>query len=471
MSDIDRRRFLQRSALVTGGVLLAPSLRGLTFWSRGAAGDQRAAVRRAGLGDGGYGPLVSAGPDLDLPAGFTYVALGVAGSRMSDGLPTPLAHDGMSAFTLPNGNVRLIRNHEVRFASPDWMSRNVSKAYDRKAGGGTVSLEVRVGKDGTRELVRDFLSLSGTAVNCAGGPTPWRSWLTCEETTQGARAAFEKEHGYIFEVPVSAEAEVTPVPLKAMGRFVHEAVAVDRRTGIVYETEDMRFDAERNTPGAGFYRFIPRMRERLVDGGRLQMLAIRDRPRYRTFTGQRPGATLPVVWVDIDDPDPADAEANPFAVSSQGFAKGAAVFQRLEGCWFGDNRIFFHATSGGDAGKGQVWQYRPRGSSRGELTLLFESPGGEVLDSPDNITVSPHGGLVICEDGAADGQQFVRGLTRDGRIFDIARNRANTSEFAGACFSPDGRTLFVNVQGSLNPTASVPGKTFAIWGPWERGAL
>jgi secreted PhoX family phosphatase len=92
-----------------------------------------------------------------------------------------------------------------------------------------------------------------------------------------------------------------------------------------------------------------------------------------------------------------------------------------------------------------------------------------VLDYPDNITVSPRGGIVMCEDGAGD--QFIRGLTRDGRIFDFARNLLNRTEFAGACFSPDGRTLFLNIMGSTSDAGKEKGVTLAIRGPWTDGAL
>jgi uncharacterized protein len=225
----------------------------------------------------------------------------------------------------------------------------------------------------------------------------------------------------------------------------------------VYETED------RGT--AGFYRFIPDQPGNLAAGGRLQMLAIKDRPNYDTRSGQRVGKPLPVTWVDIADPDPADADRNELAVYEQGAAQGAATFGRLEGCWYGNGSIFLNSTRGGDQGLGQVWEYRPRGKSGGQLILLFESPSADVLDAPDNLCVSPRGGLVLCEDGEDD--QFVRGLTRDGRIFDIAQSlvivNGEANEFAGATFSPDGETLFVNIQ--------TPGLTFAIWGPWAEGAL
>lgn len=474
MTNYDRRTFLHRAGTLGGAALLAPSLQGLVACvARGTpprGGDF--AAYRARRGEGGYGEPRPAGPELALPAGFSYVMFGVEGSLMTDGNRTPKAHDGMGAFALPDGNIRLIRNHEDR--DPAAVSRvpgNPATAYDAQGGGGTTSLEVRVNPDGSRELVRDFISLNGTIVNCAGGPTPWASWLSCEETTEGETVVIteegrtyggrERDHGYIFEVSASAEAEVDPVPLRAMGRFVHEAVALDPATGIAYETED------RGT--AGFYRFIPDQPGRLAAGGRLEILGIRDQPGYITNFGQRMGVTLPVVWIPIDDPDPAEAETNPLAVFQQGLGRGAAVFSRLEGCWYADDSIFFHATDGGDAELGQVWQYRPTGESGGDLTLVFESPDASVLQSPDNITVSPRGGIVICEDTEG---AYVRGLTPDGRIFEFARNIANGREFAGACFSPDGETLFVNIQGDT--AAGGPGNlgmTFAIWGPWEEGVL
>jgi secreted PhoX family phosphatase len=194
------------------------------------------------------------------------------------------------------------------------------------------------------------------------------------------------------------------------------------------------------------------------------MLAIRQRPGYDTRTDQQVGAPLPVAWVDIDNPDPAAAGSDPLAVYRQGLARGGATFARLEGCWYSNGSVFLNATSGGNIGKGQVWQYTPLGSSEGVLTLLFESPSAAVLNKPDNLCVSPRGGLVLCEDG--DGTDYLRGLTPQGHIFDFARNVTllfDSFEFAGVTFSPDGQTLFVNIQ--------TPGLTFAIWGPWEDGAL
>ncbi len=245
-------------------------------------------------------------------------------------------------------------------------------------------------------------------------------------------------------------------PLTAMGRFVHEAIAVDPRTGVVYLTEDRG--------AAGFYRFIPKRQGKLSEGGKLQMLAITGRRQFDLRTGQKAGQSLNVSWVDINEPDPPETENSVDAVYRQGLALGAATFARLEGCWHGGDSIYFTSTSGGDKRLGQVWQYAPQGKDRGKLKLIFESPEEAVLDMPDNLCVSPHGGLIICEDG--NNEQYVRGLTRQGQLFDLAKNILpgfEGREFAGATFSPDGRTLFVNIQ--------TPGVTLAIWGPWERGAL
>ena len=469
-----RRDFLRRSALAAGAPLIAPSLAGLVACSKGVLPETLSYAaglppdRRAGLGQGGYGRLRRAGPELALPEGFQYQVLSRAGRRMSDGRPTPNAFDGMATFALPNGNVRLIRNHENRDTPVRArLKGDRAKGYDAKGGGGTTSLEVKIAPDGKCTLVRDFVSLSGTIVNCAGGPTPWGSWLSCEESVEGADTGWGKEHGYIFEVPASAEDEVAAVPLTAMGRFVHEAVAVDPATGVVYETEDRGI--------AGFYRFIPTTPGALRAGGRLQMLAIRGRPNYDTADRQRVGEALPVTWVDIADPDPRGTEGDASAVYAQGFDKGAARFSRLEGCWYGgarDASIYFHATNGGDAKCGQVWQYRPTTADEGELRLVFESPSPEMLSYPDNITVSPRGGIVICEDSPGLEQvQHIRGITRQGAIFDLARNLTNGDEFAGACFSPDGRVLFVNIMGSTIDAGTSRGMTLAIRGPWERGAL
>lgn len=485
---VARRHFLGGAAAAAAGV--ATGVNPFAALAASAAGGRP--VRQAGLGEGGYGPLSPVADQRDgvarlaLPAGFAYRGFSFEGDMMSDGNLVPKAHDGMGALALPNGNVRLIRNHEDRDApgvagldgDPD------APFYDRLGPAGNTSLEVSTASDGSATLVRDFVSLQGTIVNCAGGLTPWGSWISCEETTQGETQGWERDHGYNFDIPASAEDAIEPVPLKAMGRFVHEAIAVDPRTGIVYETEDRGFEAGRDDPvtgdrvGSGFYRFVPNVAANMAAGGRLQALAIVGQPRYNTTIGQNVGEALPVEWVDIPDPDPAAAETDSSAVFRQGLLNGAAVFTRLEGAWHSDGEIFFNSTSGGDASVGQVWNYKPnRRTGGGVLRLMFESPAETVLDNPDNICVSPAGGVLLCEDGDL-ANLFTRGLTPSGAIFDFAQNLVNGREWCGATFSPDGNTLFVNIQGDTRGGDAGEsdgdgnlGMTFAIWGPFENGAL
>lgn len=473
-----RRRFLGTAAAAIGGAVLGfGALDGLI--ARRARAAHGHGTDRARLDEGGYGrlrevtrvePHTGFEQTLLLPKGFDFALFGIAGTLLDDDARTPLAHDGMAAFSGPGGTVRLVRNHEDRNEPADSTpsGNRAEMRYDRFGGGGTSTLQLAMNGRGEPQLEGAWMSLAGTTVNCAGGPTPWGSWLTCEETTNSPTTGWEKRHGYVFEVPSSAETTVEPVPLTAMGRFVHEAAAVDPHSGIVYETED------RDT--AGFYRFVPNTPGKLAEGGRLQMLKVRDAPRYDTRQGQRQGESLPVEWVDIDDPDPHEADLDPLAVYRQGLDREGATFARIEGCWWaGAGAVYFCCTDGGDACEGQVWEFAPAQRSGASLTLVYESPDPGVLSHPDNMTVSPNNALLLCEDPPSSSRDTHRlqGLTRDGRVFPLCESDTG-GEWAGATFDPDGHVLFVNLQG---PTSGEPtgradaGRTIAIWGPWERGAL
>jgi uncharacterized protein len=393
---------------------------------------------------------------LELPAGFQYTVIGKTGAKMSDGRPTPSKHDGMAAFRVGN-ELRLVRNHEVTNNEKGIPGSAIGpNPYDTAAGGGTTTLII---DPHTRECVKDFVSLSGTLINCAGGPTPWGSWISCEETIRGKSNGFEQSHGYCFEVSAAANSPVAAVPLKAMGRFKHEAAAVDPATKIIYLTEDSGDPIAKG----GLYRFLPKNAHKLQDGGRLQMLKVRDKKRFDTRMGQKVGAKLPATWVDIKNPDPPEAETNLSAVYQQGFELDAATFGRLEGCHYGNGRIYFDVTSGGDKYLGQIWEYAPQAKDHGTLTLLYESRDQAVLDMPDNICLASNGNLFICEDNKRN--VHLRIMTPKGEISELGRNiyrqeniDYSSQEFAGVTFSPDSKTLFVNIQ--------TPGLTLAIWGPW-----
>ena len=393
---------------------------------------------------------------LALPEGFQYTVIGKTGAKMSDGRPTPPKHDGMAAFAVGN-ELRLVRNHEVTNNERGIRGSAIgANPYDASAGGGTTTLII---DPDTREPLKDFVSLSGTLVNCAGGPTPWGSWISCEETVRGPSSGFEQRHGYCFEVSAAADGPVTATPLKAMGRFKHEAVAVDPATNTVYLTEDVGDPIVKG----GFYRFLPNNGQKLQDGGRLQMLKVKDKKRFDTRMGQKVSMKLPVTWVDIKNPDPPEAETNSSAVYQQGLELDATTFGRLEGCFYGNGRIYFTATNAGDRYLGQVWEYAPQGTDQGMLTLLYESKDPGALNRPDNICLGSNGELYICEDN----QQSVhlRIMTPKGEMSGLGRNiyrqdnvDYSAQEFAGVTFSPDFKTLFVNIQ--------IPGLTLAIWGPW-----
>ena len=245
---LTRREAFKRTAAAAAGMSTAN-----TILAMGAAGaSARELATKPGYGRPVHNPKAQA---LKLPRGFRYVRFGKAGSRMSDGLQTPPCHDGMGAVAGSGSVCVLMRNHEG-FGPGKALGK--AKPYDPVARGGVTASQFDTASG---RLVASALVLNGTDSNCNGGMTPWGSWLSAEESTVGARNGFEAEHGYVFEVPANAVAPVDPVPIKAMGRFVHEATPVDPRSGIVYLTED------NGHPGDGFYRYIPNQAQNLLAGG------------------------------------------------------------------------------------------------------------------------------------------------------------------------------------------------------------
>jgi uncharacterized protein len=424
----------------------------------------------------GFGPLFhKEGEILTLPRGFSAKVLSKKGSKMTDGFFTPGAHDGMGIFRWKDGKVMLIRNHELTPGSYgsgpfgkaneliDKVARDkiydVASREDYTCVGGTTTL---IYDERTQHLDLEYLSLTGTVRNCSGGVTPWNSWITCEETNfrkGGDNGFLGKDHGYNFEVPATDKIGlVDPVPLKAMGRFVHESVAVHPTVGIVYQTED---------EGDGLlYRYVPNRYGKLQEGGRLQCLVINEWKGADTRNhGENAADHFPerklfdVSWLDLDGIDSPEGD-----LRIRGRKSGAAIFSSGEGMSYGSGELFFTASSGGKARNGQVFRYVPskyegqprEKDSPGQLELFIESKGIDSFQSCDNLTVAPWGDVIICEDKE---DPRIIGITPKGQTYIVAQNVGyRESEFTGPVFSPSGKTLFVNIQS--------PGLTVAITGPW-----
>lgn len=456
--SLSRRDFLNRSAVA--GLVLA----GSTEMFTGAA----VAEPDGPTGEPGYGPLVDdpAGV-LALPAGFSYAIVTHAGrTRLESGEPTPGNHDGTGAFPLRDGGTVLVNNHELGDALADTpfpVPHLDGYVYDPGTPGGCTVVETD--RDGNP--IREYVGVAGTSTNCAGGVTPWQTWLTCEETEALAgEEGATKDHGYVFDVdPYDQNANRDPQPIKALGRYAHEAAAVDPTRGHIYLTEDA------SNPNGLLYRWEPPqdyrprrggLRGLAADAGTLAAMAARDGAGAHVDDLSRAmviSTTYTVSWVPVPDRD-----ARTMSTRKQFTSSDVTRGRKLEGAWWGDGGAYivtsFARAESPVPHDGQIWFYNPQ---RSTLTLRLRfgvNPTPDVdgaFDGPDNITVSPYGGVILAEDG--NGIQHLIGVTTDGRSYPLARNEVDTNEFTGPVFSPDRRTLFANLQ--------TPGTMFAIRGPWR----
>jgi secreted PhoX family phosphatase len=371
---------------------------------------------------------------LELPVGFSCIEIGRFGSRMSDGFRLPAKPDGMACFEV-DGSWVLLRNHEVSLGAveegPLFDGQIPTSEFFDPSGMGGVSRTVLNPK--TLEIKRTNLALAGTARNCAGGISPW-GWLSCEETVQPG-------HGYVFAVDPRSDVLTTPVKIASFGIMNHEAAVADPKTLITYLTEDREDGC--------LYRFLPKSLETPFQG-QLQALKIQGRNGFDTGKEMRQGQTLTVEWVSLDDPF-----ATNDSLRKQATAKGAALFRRGEGLWLHGNSIYFAATSGGPIGMGQIFQLTTRDA--GNLSVIAESVDRYYFKKPDNITVAPWGDIWAVEDNGE--VNCIRLIKSNGDLIYFGKNVNSSGELTGVCFSPDGSTMFVNLQEE--------GITLAVTGPFQ----
>lgn len=449
---LDRRGFAKG--------LIATAFAGLALHSRHVSAAMLASENRFGA------PIPDPAGILDLPKGFSYKIVSQYGQLMSDGRQVPNSADGMGCTTLADGRICLMRNHELgadelkHSACPVGTTGDAA-AFDCYRGGSGEALPGGVSTiildPASLAVEEQYLSLVGTIYNCSGGITPWNTWLSCEEDVSRAGGTHKEDHGWVFEMPVAPGGLVAAQPIKAMGRFNHEAAVVDPASGAVYMTEDRQDSL--------FYRFLPAVPGELHKGGQLQALALVDPALSDTRNWTRPalatGDWHDARWIDLDE-----VESPKDDLRKRGAKAGATIFARGEGVHSGDGEIYFTCTSGGPARRGQIMRYRPspaEGTATetarpGQLQLFVETTDPEHFSFGDNLSVAPSGDLMVCEDRRGSRpDNWLRGVTPEGKVYPFARVSAAT-KVSGVCFAPDGQTMFLNLYN--------PARTIAVRGPF-----
>ncbi len=403
---MNRRELITRGAAGLG-IVATGNLTDVFGASLAGAGPKGAPGQGKGLGAGpGYGELV---PDpaglLDLPPGFRYSIVSEEGQRLTGSAGViPGRFDGTGSFAGPDKSVYLVRNSEYGSAYPaanPVVDGPMSAVYDPVAPGGTTT--VHVDKHGN--TVAEFVSLAGTASNCGGGITPWGTWLTCEEDESKAGDSGQtKDHGFVFEIDPANPSNTSGEPITGMGRFPHEAVCIDPRTGTCYLTEDAsgplglvyRYEPDDTTPAYGA----------LAKGGELSAMRCSDGGTHveNLAAYTVPGTTLSVDWVAVPDQLAASLSTRKQFTDDQ-----VTRSRKYEGTWWGNGRAYivcsFSSVSGLPKHTGQVWSFDPLSDSLTLEVYLAPDDVDRPGDSPDNICVSPYGGLIMAEDG--DNTQYL----------------------------------------------------------------
>jgi len=374
---VNRRDFLRLGVGGGAATALAPALPAL------AAGD-----------GGDYGPLLP--PDangLMLPEEFTAREIARAGEPVgASAYPWHRFPDGGATFEAKGRGWIYVSNSEA--GRPD--AGASASTFDRKG-----------------ELLDAYRILGGTQLNCAGGPTPWGTWLSCEEHPTGQ----------VWECdPTGAEAAVAR---PALGVFSHEAVAVDPKRRQLYLTEDQ--------PNGRFYRFTPTEYPDLA-AGELEVA---------TVDGKR------VTWLAV--PDPA-AEAVPIREQ----VPESTEFNGGEGVWYHAGVVYF--TTKGDR---KIWSYDARAET---LETLYDAAAddGSPVSSVDNLTMTPTGELLVAEDQPEEQELLL--VTLDGQVTPLLRLTGQSgSELAGPAFAPNGKHLYLSSQ-----RGGDGGITYVVTGPFEK---